>query len=162
MPITIENHFYPNLRTVVFMSTYPFDHLVQKHHLFLYFLFYSGLSLVIFLWFLFFFNFSFFLNDLNACDLPVPMSGLHCGRPSWLAPLNFMVEIQLPEPFSTSTMKFTHRNWWIICIQTVSSKNNEKIPKSPEIAPNETEIEKEMPSLNQMVNSILQKGRIVM
>ena len=76
--------------------------------------------------FMIFFNFSLFFRcyDLNACDFPVPMSGLHCGRPSWLAPLNFMVEIQLSEPFSTSTMKFTHRNWWIICIQTVSSRNN--------------------------------------
>ena len=81
MPIKIENHFYPNLHTVVLMPSYPFDHMVQKQHLFLYFLFYSGLSLVIFYGF---FNFSFFfrLYDLNACDLPVPMSGLHCGRPS--------------------------------------------------------------------------------
>ena len=30
-------------------------------------------------------------NDLNACDLPGPMSEVHCGGSSWLAPLNFMV-----------------------------------------------------------------------
>ena len=29
MPIKIENHFYPNLRTVVLMSTYPFDQSVH-------------------------------------------------------------------------------------------------------------------------------------
>ena len=28
--IKIENHFYPNFHTDVFMSTYLFDHLVQK------------------------------------------------------------------------------------------------------------------------------------
>ena len=68
--------------------------------------------------------------DLNACYLPVPVSGLHCGSRSWLAPLNFMVEIHLPEPFSTPAMNFTHRSWWVTCIQTVSSKNNEKISSS--------------------------------
>ena len=119
-----------------------------------------------FLWlcFHYFFNFSLFFRcyDLNACDFPVPMSELHCGRPSWLAPLNFMVEIHLFKPFSTSTMKFTHRNLWITCIQTVLPKNNEKISKSPEIAPNEVEIEKEMLLLNQMVNNIFQRGRFVM
>ena len=161
MPIKIENRFYPNLYTVVLMPSYPFDHMVQKQHLFLYFLFYSGLSLVMFSWF--FFNFSLFFRcyDLNACDFPVPMSELHCGRPSWLAPLNFMVEIHLFKPFPTSTMKFTHRNLWITCIQTVLPKNNE-ISISPEIAPNEVEIEKEMLLLNQMVNSILQNGRFDM
>ena len=157
MPIKIENHFLPQLtysRPHVNISFWPSGSKTASFSLFFYFI-------RDFLW-LFFYGFSFFLNDLNACDLPVPMSGLHCGRPSWLAPLNFMVEIHPFEPFSTSAMKFMHRNWWIICIQTVSSKNNEKISKSPEIAPNEIEIEKEMPSLNQMVNSILQKGRIVM
>ena len=116
----------PDLHTVVLMLTYPFDHQVQKQHLFLYFLFHSGLSLVIFFMVFWTFHSFFRCYDLNACDLPVSMSGLHCGRPSWLAPLNFMVEIHRFEPFLTSTMKFTHRNWWITCIQTVLSKNNKK------------------------------------
>ena len=162
MPIKIENHFYPNLHTVVLMPSYPFDHMVQKQHPFLYFFIlfgtFSGYVFMIF------FNFSLFFRcyDLNTCDFPVPMSELHCGRPSWLAPLNFMVEIHLFKPFSTSTMKFTHRNLLITCIQTFLPKNNEKISKSPEIAPNEVEIEKEMLLLNQMVNNIFQRGRFVM
>ena len=161
MPKKIKNYFtqLTYSRPHVNISFWPSGSKAASFSLF--FISFGTFSGYIFYGFL---NFSFFFRcyDLNACDLPVSMSGLHCGRPSWLAPLNFMVEIQLSEPFSTSTMKFTHRNWWIICIQTVSSKNNEKISKSPEIAPNEIEIEKEMPSLNQMVNSILQNGRIVM
>ena len=82
---------------------------------------------------------------LNACEMPVPMSELHCGSPSWLVPLNFMVEIHLSEPFPTPAMKFTHHDWWIICIQTISSKIVKKISKSLEMAimaPNEVGIEK--------------------
>ena len=106
--------------------------------------------------------------DQNAFDLPFQMSGLHCGSPSWLAPWNFMVEIHLSEPFSTSAMKFTLHNWWTICIQTVISKNNGKISKSREIVPNEepnvtkVEIEKRALLLNQAVNTIMQKGRFLM
>ena len=44
-----------------------------------------GTFLVIFILLLFFVG-------LNACDMPVPMSGLHCGGSSWLASLNFMVD----------------------------------------------------------------------
>ena len=47
-------------------------------------------------------------------------------------------------------------------IRTVSSKNNEKISKPPEIAPNEVEIEKKMLLLNQTVNIIVQKGRFLL
>ena len=53
---------------------------LAKSSFYLFFLFYSGLSLVIFFFVFLIFHSFFRSKDLNACDLPVPVSGLHCGR----------------------------------------------------------------------------------
>ena len=63
-----------------------FDHLVQKQRLF-FSIFHFIRDYLLTFWYFFIFC----RKDLNACDLPGPMSGLHCGGSSWLAPLNFMV-----------------------------------------------------------------------
>ena len=105
MTIKIENHFYQNLHTVVSISTYFLTIWFNSS-------IYFSSSHFTRDFLLYFFNFSPFFRcySLNAGKMPVPMSELHCGSPSWLVPLNFMVEIHLPEPFSTPALKVTHHD----------------------------------------------------
>ena len=93
MPIKIENHFLPQLtykRLHVNISFWPSGSRVASFFLYTLFGTFSCIVLIVQ---------SFFVFGLNASEMPVPMSELHCGSPSWLPPLNFMVEIHLTEPY---------------------------------------------------------------
>ena len=114
------------------MSTYLFDHLVLSSIFFSIFYFTRD--------FLSYFFIHFF-GDMIWMHVTCPFQWVDYitgVRHDWLPWISWLVHVH--EPFSTPAMNFTHRNWWIICIQTVSSKNNKKISKSPEIASNEVEI----------------------
>ena len=132
MPIKIENHFYPNLRTVVLMSTYPLDHLVQKQHLFLYFLFYSGLSLVMFS--LFFLIFHYFFDVMIWMRVTSPFQWVDYiagGRHDWLPWISWLKSTCSnhfqPPQWSSRTVTYESHAFRPFCQKIMKKYRNHQI-----------------------------------